>query len=343
MCTLSVIVPLYNGLQTIERCLDSLCGQTLKDIEILVVDDGSADGGAEIVKRYMEGDKRIRLFAQKNQGAGAARNLGIRKARGKYVGFVDCDDFADTDMFRIMVEALEKMNVSVAVCQEKNVYVENGEIQFINETRFPTDTEKVYSSADVLKWMLNYTYMSLNSLCYKVVERRVFTENQIEVPHPHRQGEDLVASVGIFTHVDEVVVVPKSLYYYVHRKNSVSYAYSLEHAEDIYLDWKEVGAYIRKSRSSINLDNFSLGMYFSSMKQLEWMKNDGGKEYVQGKTLKKKWRTARKHYQWKPDFAGTEVPVLHKIKIMASYLHLCRPMLAGMQCLKWIPMFKYLA
>ncbi|EET60572.1 hypothetical protein BRYFOR_07390 [Marvinbryantia formatexigens DSM 14469] len=343
MCTLSVIVPLYNGAHTIERCLDSLCGQTIKDIEILVVDDGSLDQGADIVKRYMANDKRIKLFAQKNQGAGAARNLGISKAEGKYVGFVDCDDFADTDMFRIMVEALERTKTPVAVCQEKNVYAENGEIQLINETRFPVDTETVYSSEDVLKWLLNYTYMSLNSLCYKVVEKRIFTEYHIEVPYPHRQGEDLVASVGILTHVNEVVVVPESLYYYVHRKDSVSYAYSLKHARDIYLDWKEARTYIQKTGRRVNTDNFSLGMYFSSMKQLQWMKQDSDKRSEQARMLRKKWKAARRHYRWKPDFAGTEVPVMHKIKILSAYFHLCRPVLAGMQCLKWIPMFKYLA
>lgn len=343
MCILSIIVPLYNGVHTIERCLESLCCQTIEEIEILVVDDGSSDSGADIVKRYMTNDRRIKLFTQKNKGAGAARNLGIRKAAGKYVGFVDCDDFVDTDMFRVMVEAMEKTKTPVAICQEKNVYVDDGKIQLINETKFPVDVETVYSSENVLRWMLNYTYMSLNSLCYKVVERQIFIKHHIGIPYPHRQGEDLVASVGILTHVEEVVVVPKSLYYYVHRRDSVSYAYSLKHAEDIYLDWKEARAYIQKTGRKINTDNFSLGMYFSSMKQLQWMNHDLDKRSEEACMLKKKWKAARRHYHWKPDFAEVEVPVMHKIKIMSVYFHLCRPVLAGMQCLKWIPMFKYLA
>ncbi|MDE6907298.1 MAG: glycosyltransferase family 2 protein, partial [Lachnospiraceae bacterium] len=82
----SIIVPLYNRKKTIGRCLDSLMRQTLKNIEIVVVDDGSTDGGAEVVKECQKSDPRIRLLVQENRGLGAARNAGIRESCGEYLG-----------------------------------------------------------------------------------------------------------------------------------------------------------------------------------------------------------------------------------------------------------------
>ena len=103
MCKISIIVPLYNGKKTIGRCLDSLVNQTLHDIEILVINDGSQDGGEKIAAQYMQRDKRIRLISQENAGLGAARNHGIREAAGEFVGFVDCDDFVDVNMYKVTV------------------------------------------------------------------------------------------------------------------------------------------------------------------------------------------------------------------------------------------------
>lgn len=343
MCKISIIVPLYNGEKTIERCLDSLIGQELKDIEIIVVDDGSVDNGAELVKGYIKRDSRIRLISQSNKGAGAARNYGIAKAKGQYVGFVDCDDFVDTNMYGKLITVLEQTGVSVAVCQEKNVYVENGEVQFINETKFENEKEEVYSSNIILEWQLNYKYMSLNSLCYKVVDRRILIDNNIKIPEGNRQGEDLVASVGIFTSVEKVAVVPESLYYYVHTKGSTSYSYSLKHAEDIYFDWKEVLEYISKSDCKIDLNNFSLGCYFTSLKQLSWALNKKDRTSLAAMSLKKKWKEERKFGKWKPNFKRINVPMLHRVKVYLAYMELCRPVFAAVNALRWIPFFKYMA
>ena len=104
MCKLSVIVPVYNEEKTIGRCLDSLLLQELQDMEILVVNDGSTDESGKVVRAYMEKDPRVRMIEQENRGLGAARNSGIRAAKGNYIGFVDSDDFVDLAMYRVMVD-----------------------------------------------------------------------------------------------------------------------------------------------------------------------------------------------------------------------------------------------
>lgn len=111
---ISIIIPVYNCADFLEQCLMSVQNQTCTALEILCIDDGSTDNSVEVIRKLMEKDERIQLFQQTNQGAGKARNLGIQKARGKYLAFLDADDYyLDED-------ALEKM---VALCEEKQVPV----------------------------------------------------------------------------------------------------------------------------------------------------------------------------------------------------------------------------
>ena len=93
MVKVSVIIPVYNVEPYLKQCMDSVVGQTLKDIEIICVDDGSTDGSLDILREYAAEDNRIQIIEQKNAGAGAARNNGMRHATGKYLSFLDSDDF----------------------------------------------------------------------------------------------------------------------------------------------------------------------------------------------------------------------------------------------------------
>ena len=94
----SVIIPVYNAEKYLRQCLDSICGQTIKDIEIICVDDGSTDSSPEILREYKEKDERVIVVRQENAGAGAARNKGLDLSKGKYLSFLDADDFFEPDM-----------------------------------------------------------------------------------------------------------------------------------------------------------------------------------------------------------------------------------------------------
>ncbi len=112
----SVIIPVYNTEEYLRECLDSVIKQTLKDIEIICVDDGSTDNSLEILKEYAEKDPRFTVLAQQNLFAGAARNAGLAVARGKYVNFLDSDDFVAEDMFRSMYENAEESGSDICIC-----------------------------------------------------------------------------------------------------------------------------------------------------------------------------------------------------------------------------------
>ena len=114
----SVVVPVYNAEKYLERCLDSLRKQTLKDIEIICVNDGSTDGSGEILAEYAAHDKRFKVITQENQYIGAARNRGIEAARGEYVGFVDSDDWVSPNYFEDLYNAAKKYNTDVAIAEQ---------------------------------------------------------------------------------------------------------------------------------------------------------------------------------------------------------------------------------
>ena len=108
MAKVSVINPVFNVEPYLKQCMDSVVGQTLKDIEIICVDDGSTDGSLDILKEYATEDSRIQIIEQKNAGAGAARNNGMRHATGKYLSFLDSDDFFEPRMLEKAYDLAEK-------------------------------------------------------------------------------------------------------------------------------------------------------------------------------------------------------------------------------------------
>lgn len=115
----SVIIPVYNSSPYIQQCLDSVTGQSLKELEILCVDDGSSDNSADIVEEAVAKDGRIRLIRQENAGGGAARNRGMKEARGEYLAFLDSDDFIEKDMLKKMYEAARKAAADISICKAR--------------------------------------------------------------------------------------------------------------------------------------------------------------------------------------------------------------------------------
>ena len=114
--SVSVIVPVYKAESFLSNCINSILNQTYRDLEVILVDDGSPDFSGQICEEYAEKDDRVKVIHQKNAGAAAARNCGLKAAAGKYIAFVDSDDWIDRDMYEKMVEAAEIQNCDLVVC-----------------------------------------------------------------------------------------------------------------------------------------------------------------------------------------------------------------------------------
>jgi len=127
---ISVIIPIYNSEKYLKKCLDSVIKQTLKDIEIICIDDGSTDNSKEILREYAKKDKRIVILEQKNKYAGIARNNGIKIAKGEYIHFLDSDDWLRSkNAYKYLYKQMVKKNVDVIFFQFAKVDMNTGEVR----------------------------------------------------------------------------------------------------------------------------------------------------------------------------------------------------------------------
>lgn len=116
MSKISVIVPIYNAEKYLAQCLDSIIKQTIEDIEIILINDGSCDGSAEICKAFIEKDRRVTYYYKENEGLAAARQDGMERSSGEYIGFVDSDDWIEPDMYEKMYTAAKTCDADVVLC-----------------------------------------------------------------------------------------------------------------------------------------------------------------------------------------------------------------------------------
>ena len=120
----SVIIPVYNVLPYLQRCLDSVISQTLRDIEIIIVDDGSTDGSSEFVDEYALKDERIKVIHKENGGLMSAWTTGVRASNGDYIGFVDSDDYISLEMYDRLYSAAAQYNADIVICNYSiNIYI----------------------------------------------------------------------------------------------------------------------------------------------------------------------------------------------------------------------------
>ena len=205
---ISVIVPVYKTEKYLRQCVDSIREQTYEDLEILLIDDGSPDRCGTICDEYGEKDTRIRVFHTENNGLSAARNLGIREARGEYITFVDSDDWLDPDMFERLLNKLEQTGADVAACgywREWPAY---------SEQMYLTDT--VYESEGALEALIDGKIT--NHAWNKLFRRQLF--DNISFPEG-RTYEDIAVMHKVMSHVQTAAAEAQPKYHYRKREDSI--------------------------------------------------------------------------------------------------------------------------
>ena len=206
----SVIVPVYNCEKYIERCMDSLINQTLADIEIIVIDDESKDTTFEILKEYEKKDKRIKLMTKKNSGVSSSRNKGIEIATGKYIAFVDGDDWVDVEMYDKMWRRAIETNSDIVFCE---FYTTDG-----------VNYSHIHNNLDTLNKenvLLIIVGRMLWSLCGGLVRRSIISNNQIIYPTANN-GEDFAIMIQQIYYAQRFAYIGEPLYYYYVNLNSIT-------------------------------------------------------------------------------------------------------------------------
>lgn len=211
---ITVVVPIYNVEEYLARCLDSVVGQTFRDIEIICVDDGSTDGSASIVERYAEKDERISLIRQENKGLSAARNAGMKVARGKYISFVDSDDWIDLDFLEKLYNAAEKYEADAACSEIKRPH-SSGK----NPYKLKFESLQVLSAVSD-----KYRVLEIPRRCYvwnKIYLRSELERQNLKFPDG-RMFEDVYFTIRFLFNCKKVVTVPGVCYHYWVNSKSIS-------------------------------------------------------------------------------------------------------------------------
>jgi len=206
----SVIVPIYNIRNYVSRCIDSIVSQTYRNLEIILVDDGSTDGSGAICDKYASSDKRIRVFHKENGGLSDARNYALDRASGEIISFVDGDDYIHAQMMECMIDTYRRTGAKVVACRfersdesvMKKMYDSDNLIaEIITGTEAIKDLEK----PDVVAWN-------------KIYDRELFDGIRYPVGKYH---EDEYVIHKIFHKCEKVAVLQEKFYFYVTRENSI--------------------------------------------------------------------------------------------------------------------------
>ena len=230
---LSVIMPVFNGSEFLERSMNSLLNQTLDNFEIVLINDGSTDNSLEILKEYEKKYDFIKVLTQKNSGPGKARNYGINEAKGEYIAFLDADDFFIDD------DALEKM-YNIAVLNDAKMVTANIKHDLNKKDEFvPFGQFPYYTSNDVI---LPEEYGIPWSFYKNIFKREFLVENNIYFPDLLR-GEDPVFLAEVLTKIDEIYVVATDLYAYVYSSDTAK-ANSPRKLYDQLLHYRQVIDYL---------------------------------------------------------------------------------------------------
>lgn len=205
---ISIIIPVYNAEKYIEKCLSSILEQTVKNSEVICVNDGSEDNSENILKRLSKQDMRIKVINTKNYGVSSARNRGLELSLGKYITFVDSDDYIDQNMYSTMISAMEKEKTNLAVCA----------IQDIGKTTELRSLENINSKFDFIN-----EGILLASVTNKIFKKSIIDSNNLRFSENAHIGEDLDFAFRYLLAADSITFVNKPFYKYVkHGTNSVT-------------------------------------------------------------------------------------------------------------------------
>lgn len=211
---ISVIVPIYNIKEYLPRCVHSITAQTYRNLEILLVDDGSTDGTGELCEALAKEDGRIRVFHKANGGSSSARNLGLSQAKGAYLGFVDGDDYIGRDMYARLYEAVESHHVSVAQAGRDELDEEGGRLPDICE---PPECAVCVGQADFLRELL--LHKGDCSFCTKLFQRELFAGRQFP---EGALNEDFYLLVQMLPQIGSIASLPQQDYHVFYRMGSNS-------------------------------------------------------------------------------------------------------------------------
>lgn len=247
MIKVSVIIPVFNTEKYISKCLSSLVNQTLDDIEIICVNDGSTDNSLEIIEKIANNDARIKIINQEHKKQGAARNSGLRIAEGEYIGFVDSDDWVDLNYYEMLYNTAKKYDADIALAT--NVRIGNGKTKKRLEITEEKTAETLQEKIDIGNQVKNPCPTN------KIYRHSMLKDNNIIWP----EGvfcEDKLFTIQAIYYANKIVTVPDVNYYYFRNPNSTVHTKSEKHTLDKNNAKKAVLNFLREQNAQIRDKEF---------------------------------------------------------------------------------------
>lgn len=235
---ISVVVPIYNTSKTIERCVNSILMQTYKNLEIILVDDGSTDNSLEICKKLQEKDSRIIVVSGKNQGVSAARNIGINRASGDYIAFVDSDDYIKPEMYERLINIAQKNNVQLVFCNYEE-FDGQGNKKRTDQFSNIVGEKELINNIDIIDHMMQISKNNIFGTCWRTLfDVNILNENSIKFEPGITMSEDLMFMLKCLVTTTKSGVCHDSLYCFFQDGTTTSkYMKKLDSDMDTVNDW----------------------------------------------------------------------------------------------------------
>lgn len=263
---LSVILPVYNAEAYLDRAIESILGQTLKEIEIIAIQDGSKDNSSALLKKWKENDSRVRVIDKANEGVSAARNDGIKMARGKYITFVDADDYVEPDSYDKVIQVMDK---EIAEASLFGYFSENEKEK--EKVYLPWDTGSILTKKEIWDQLIPYMIKvypedGLNSnifgsvwrICVKrekILEQEVFFDTQLAI------AEDFDFCIRLYSKLNRITIINECLYHYIRWENTALAVYRREQFREGRENQLRLKAFLEKEEQYQNLEKRYLGSY----------------------------------------------------------------------------------
>ena len=290
---ISVIVPVYNVEKYINRCVDSIINQTYKNLEIILVDDGSPDNCGKICDEYAKKDGRIKVVHKENGGVSSARNIGLDIATGDYIGFIDSDDYIELDMFECLVNSIIKYNLDICECNF--IIEEKNNISYVK-----CKYENILENRDIIK-----NYLSDNirpETCNKLYKKEFFDDIRFDTTMI--LGEDAFINYQIMKRAMKIYNINQYKYHYVKREGSAT-SYFINKKSLLYID--KIETMIENEKNDMDLYNICINRYltvcFSRLNRMVVHNSYENFEYIKRKVYKyKKYILKKGNFKFKLGF-----------------------------------------
>ena len=272
---ISVIIPVYNASNYLDKCIMSVLNQTYENLEVLLINDGSKDSSLDICYSYEKKDSRVKVITKENEGVSKTRNVGIDNSMGKYLMFVDSDDY-------LHEKYIEKMYNYLI---EKNLSVVTSSMTFVDENYNLLSVYSYKNANDILNFknisidLVNTSYF--NSVCKMIINSKIIKENKVYFNEKIKFGEDLLFSFNVIQLANNIGYLNFPGYYYLQNNSSMTHKNSMEiinkYVEDNKYVYDEIGKYINDdiliNNKLFTKYNFALLKFIKNVKYKEFKKH----------------------------------------------------------------------